>query len=107
MWYAIAMRIPPWLSLVIAGAVILFAIYRLYLAFGGPSDEERKAHRRGMLAMPRRQHGLIGVIFLIVGGALIATSLGWNPFRAEPEEAPVPAPVPGSAAQKPKGIVVD
>lgn len=107
MWYAIAMRIPPWLSLVIAGAVILFAIYRLWLAFGGPSDEERKTHRRGMLAMPRRQHGLIGVLFLLVAGALVATSLGWNPFQADAEPATAPTRGTGTSAGKPQGIVVE
>lgn len=100
--YGIDMSIPPWLSLLIASAVILFACYRLYLAFAGPSDEERKTHRRGMLAMPRRQHGAIGVLYLLVASALIATSLGWNPFAqkkaAEPDS--------GKRDEKP-GIVVE
>lgn len=97
------MRIPVWLSLLIASAVILFASYRLWLAFGGPSDDERRKHRRGMLAMPRRQHGAIGFIFLLVAGALIATSLGWNPFAREAAETPAPRDVPKA---KP-GIVVE
>ncbi|KAB2910623.1 MAG: hypothetical protein F9K40_02200 [Kofleriaceae bacterium] len=75
--------VPQWLALLIAGAVMLFGIYRLWLAFGGPSDEERAEHRRGLYAMPRRQHGLIGVIFVLVSGALVATAFGWNPFRAD------------------------
>ena len=61
--------VPQWLALLIAGAVILFGIYRLWLDFGGPSDEERAEHLRGLYAMPRRQHGLIGIIFLIIAGA--------------------------------------
>lgn len=98
------MRLPPWLSLAIAGAVILFAMYRLWLAFGGPSDEERKTHRRGMLAMPRRQHGAIGLIFLLVAGALVATSFGWNPFERESKvEEPAPAP----PRSPPGAIIVD
>ncbi len=81
--------IPQWLALLIAGAVILFGIYRLWLAFGGPSDEDRAEHRRGLYAMPRRQHGLIGIIFLLIAGALVATAFGWNPFRnAETPTAP-------------------
>ncbi len=97
------MRIPVWLSLLIACAVILFAGYRLWLAFGGPSDEERQKHRRGMLAMPRRQHGAIGFIFLLVAGALVATSLGWNPFQQEAAEPAAPTDAPKG---KP-GIVVE
>jgi hypothetical protein len=92
-----AMAIPPWLSLLVAGAVIVFAFYRLYLAFGGPSDEERAKVRHGMLKMPRRQHAAIGIIFLIVASALFATSFGFNPFRADKTEKPTPAPEPPRA----------
>jgi len=97
------MRIPVWLSLLIASAVILFASYRLWLAFGGPSDEERQKHRRGMLAMPRRHHGAIGLIFLLVAGALVATSLGWNPFG----NREVDAVAPDDAPKIKPGIVVE
>lgn len=89
------MRVPSWLAFIIAGAVILFGIYRLYLAFGGPSDEDRQQHRRGLYAMSRFQHGLIGVLFLLVGGSLLATALGWNPFASE--QAPQQEP------QRPRG----
>ncbi|MCL4226226.1 MAG: hypothetical protein KJZ91_17315 [Myxococcales bacterium] len=91
--------VPQWLSLLIAASVILFGVYRLWLAFAGPSDEERAEHRRGLLAMPRRQHGALGIIFLLVGAALVATSFGWNPFRREAATtAPAgpSAPAPGS-----------
>ncbi len=91
--------IPRWLSLLVASAVILFALYRLWLTFGGPSDAARAEHRRGMLAMPRRQHGAIGFIYLAVAAALIATSFGWNPFRRD-AEATAPASKP------PAGIIV-
>jgi hypothetical protein len=91
--------VPQWLALVIAGAVILFGIYRLWLAFGGPSDEERAQARRGLMAMPRRHHGMIGVIFLIIAGALVATAFGWNPFRKEDpaEHDPAEGETKGSA----------
>lgn len=84
--------VPQWLALLVAAAVILFGFYRLWLAFGGPPDEERAEARRGLLAMPRRQHGAIGIIFLLIAGALIATAFGWNPFRKEPAPS---APVDG------------
>ena len=95
--------VPQWLALLVAGAVILFAIYRLWLAFGGPSDEERAQERRGLLAMPRRQHGAIGIIFLLVAGALVATAFGWNPFRKAPQQA---APVEKKDPAKGSGIPV-
>ena len=34
----------------------------------------------GLYAMGRRTHVLIGVVYLLLGGALVATSFGWNPF---------------------------
>ncbi len=87
--------VPQWLALLVAGAVILFGIYRLWLAFGGPSDEARAEERRGLMGVPRRHHGAIGIIFMLVGGALIATSFGWNPFRTDE-----PGPVPGAVELK-------
>jgi hypothetical protein len=79
------MRVPQWLALVIAGAVILYGAYRLYLAVGGPDDEERSKHRRGLYATPRWHHGLVGVLLVLAGGALIATALGWNPLASQPQ----------------------
>lgn len=93
------MHVPQWLSFVIAGAVLLFGLYRLWLAFGGPSDQERAQARRGMLAMPRRQHAGIGILYLLVGTALVCTAFGWNPFRPQErgsERDPSP-PVPAKA----------
>lgn len=93
--------VPQWLALLVAAAVILFGIYRLWLAFGGPSDEERAEQRRGLLAMPRRQHGAIGIIFLLVAGALIGTAFGWNPFRKEATQQTAPVdkePAKGGSA---------
>ncbi len=96
--------VPQWLALIVAAAVILFGIYRLWLAFGGPSDEERAEQRRGLMAMPRRQHGAIGIIFLLVAGALIATAFGWNPFRKEQPAST--APVDGKSGGSGKGTAI-
>jgi len=88
------MHVPQWLALLIAGAVILFGFFRLYLAFAGPSDEERAQARRGLYAMPRWQHGLVGTLFLFVAGALIATAYGWNPVAQKVQPT---APAHGSS----------
>ena len=96
------MRIPQWLSILIAALVILFGAYRLWLAVSGPSDDERAKARRGLMAMSRRQHGLVGVLYLLVGGALLATSFGFNPFGGDK-----PAPTaPGAPARNPGAIQV-
>jgi hypothetical protein len=99
--------VPQWLALLIAGAVILFGIYRVWLAFGGPSDEERAQARRGLLAMPRRQHGAIGLIFLLVGGALIATAFGWNPFQKEAATPPAAPTAPADGATRGSAIPIN
>ena len=47
--------------------------------------------------MSPRTHLVIGVVYLLLGGALIATSFGWNPFGSmfgakadEPRRTPTP-----------------
>ena len=97
------MHVPQWLALLIAGAVILFGCFRIYLAVAGPSDDARAKARRGMYAMPRWQHGLVGVLFLLVAGALVATAFGWSPFAAKAVKVS-----PGTApAKHGKTIIVE
>src|SRR4051812_47900514 len=99
------MHVPLWLSLLIAGAVIGFGIYRLWLAFAGPSDEVRATERRGLMAMPRRSHGLVGFLYILVGAALLATSFGFNPFKRQ-SAAPPAAPAPASGTAHPTALPV-
>ena len=75
------MRIPVWLTLGVAALVILFGVYRIHIAITrkGEADERAKA-RGGLYAMGRRTHFLIGIVYLLLGAGLIATSFGWNPF---------------------------
>jgi uncharacterized iron-regulated membrane protein len=96
------MRIPVWLTIAIAVFVTGFGAYRIYLATKKPSPDA-EAPKRGFYRMGRRTHALIGVVYLLLGGALIATTLGWNPFgdsfavgsKTPPkDEAPQRAPVP-------------
>jgi hypothetical protein len=74
------MRVPVWLTLGIASLVCLFGLYRIRLAFRSGDADERTGARKGFYAMGRRTHLLIGVVYLLLGGALIATSFGFNPF---------------------------
>src|SRR5687768_2584050 len=96
------MRIPVWLTIAIAVFVTVFGAYRIYLATrkAAPDDGTPK---RGMHRMGRRTHALIGTVYLLLGAALVATTLGWNPFgnyfavdsKTPPkDEAPSKAPVP-------------
>ncbi|HET9482640.1 MAG TPA: hypothetical protein VFO79_01680 [Xanthomonadales bacterium] len=95
------MRIPVWLTIAIAVLVTSFGAFRIYLAFKKQPEDE--APRRGFYRMGRRTHFLIGFVYLLLGGALIATTLGWNPFgdmfavdskTPAKDEAPSKTPVP-------------
>jgi hypothetical protein len=103
------MRVPVWLTLGVALLVCLFGAYRIRLAFRSDAEDQRARERKGLYAMGRRTHFLVGVIYLLLGGALVATSFGWNPFsglvgprveapRKEPASTMSPAPrtAPGS-----------
>jgi len=74
------MRLPVWLTLGVALLVCVFGAYRIRIAFRSDEDDERARTRKGLYAMRRRTHFLIGVIYLLLGGALVATSFGWHPF---------------------------
>ncbi|HEY0191830.1 MAG TPA: hypothetical protein VGC42_11965 [Kofleriaceae bacterium] len=74
------MRVPVWLTLGVALLVCAFGLYRIWLAARPEIERADDRPRRGMYAMRKRTHLLIGVVYLLLGGALIATSFGWTPF---------------------------
>jgi hypothetical protein len=74
-------RIPVWLTLGIAILVIVFGVYRIHIAITRTGDADARAKARGGLyAMGRRTHFLVGVVYLLLGAGLVATTFGWNPF---------------------------
>jgi hypothetical protein len=85
------MRVPVWLTLGVAALVCIFGAYRIRLAFRSDEEDQRARARKGLYAMGRRTHFLIGVVYLLLGAALIAVSYGWNPWGGmfgPPTEAP-------------------
>ncbi len=74
------LRLPIWLTLGIAALVIIFGVYRIILSRRSDEDEARAQKRKGLYAMARRTHFLIGIVYLLLGGGLVAVSFGWNPF---------------------------
>lgn len=74
-------RIPVWLALTVAAFVVLFGAYRIKLGLTMSPDQEEAARRRGGLyGMGKRFHLFIGLIYLVMGGALTAMAFGWQPF---------------------------
>ena len=95
------MRIPVWLTLGVAALVIVFGVHRIRLSFRSEEEEARARQRKGLYAMGRRTHRLIGIVYLLLGAALVATSFGWSPFgdlfgpsTAVPKEKPTSTSVP-------------
>lgn len=77
------MRVPVWLTLGVALLVIIFGAFRIRLALRKPAPDEAGSGNlmgRGFYRMSSRTHLLIGIVYLLLGGGLIATSFGWNPF---------------------------
>jgi hypothetical protein len=101
------MRVPVWLTLGVALLVCLFGAYRIRLAFRSDAEDERARQRKGLYAMGRRTHFLVGVIYLLLGGALVATSFGWNPFSgvfassSGSGSGPASSPTPAAPAAPP------
>lgn len=101
-----------WLTLGVAGLVIIFGLYRILMVFRSSDEEARARERKGMFGLAGRTHFLIGVIYLLLGGALVATTFGWNPlagtFVTKPEsDAPAKSgksiPVAPPSAPAPSG----
>jgi hypothetical protein len=91
------MRVPVWLILGVAILVCGFGAYRIRLAFRSDADDERARAKKGLYAMARRTHFLIGLVYLLLGAALIATLYGWSPLGSVfgPPDAPAgPAAAP-------------
>ena len=74
------MRIPVWLTLAVAILVILFGAHRIRLSFRSEDEEAPARPRKGLYAMSRRTHRVIGTVYLLLGAALIGATFGWNPF---------------------------
>lgn len=91
-----------WIT-VFAIVVCAWGAYRIWLALrpkAPPEDDDGgPRRRRGLQAMAPRTHFLVGVVYLLLGGALIATAFGWNPLASMygPKTAP---PAKGAAPTK-------
>jgi hypothetical protein len=100
------MRVPVWLTLGVAVLVCVFGAYRIRMAFRSDEEDQRARERKGLYGMGRRTHFLIGVIYLLLGAGLIATTFGWNPLggligpRTEP-------PTRDAAPSKPGSVPID
>jgi hypothetical protein len=73
--------VPRWLLFLVAAWVIAFGVFRIVIALRPRRTEDGGPNfmRKGLYARGPRAHGLFGVIYLALGGFLIATGFGWTP----------------------------
>ncbi len=74
------LRIPVWLTLGVAALVIIFGVYRITLSRRTDEQEAVAKKRKGLYGMARRTHLLIGIVYILLGGGIVAATFGWNPF---------------------------
>ena len=76
------MMIPRWLLFLVAAWVIAFGVYRLRVARQKrDADPERPSFsRKGMFGRSPRSHIVFGVLYILLGGALVAMGFGWQPM---------------------------
>ena len=76
------MMIPSWLLFLVAAWVIAFGVYRLRVARQKRDvDPERPSFsRKGMFGRSPRSHIVFGVLYILLGVALVAMGLGWQPM---------------------------
>lgn len=73
---------PRWIYFVVAFWVLAFGVFRLYLATtrNRRGVDGRPDHmKRGLFARSARTHALYGVVYLLLGGYLVAIGLGYGP----------------------------
>ena len=104
------MHVPVWVTLGVAILVIGFGLYRIWMAVRkrDPEADAKKASAMGggFYRMSPRSHLFVGLMYLALGGALVATSFGWNPlggvFGPKTE-----TPAKDAAPAKPGSVPVD
>ena len=107
MWYLFTVHVPGWLTLGIGAVVILYGSYRIWVGTRKRDPDADVAKRgaigRGIYRMSPRTHLLVGIVYLLLGAALIATTYGWNPFgnafgpsteTPAPDKAPTKGTIP-------------
>ncbi len=78
------MALPAWVFFLVAVWVMAFGVFRIVVAVKRKrlleSDPERpNLMKRGLYALSPRTHILFGVVYLLLGGCLVAMGFGWQP----------------------------
>jgi len=79
------MVLPRWLVFVLAAWVVVFGVYRLWVAFRREGGDDKTPHWRqvSVFGRTKRAHAIYGIAYLLLGGMLLATGFGVQmPFAA-------------------------
>lgn len=110
------MHVPTWVTLGVAIIVIVFGLYRVRLSLKPQqkqSDDDAAPGKGGVMGggfyrMSPRAHLFIGIMYLALGGCLIATSFGWNPLgKAFGPSTEAPADKNATPTKGSGGVPVD
>ena len=77
--------IPRWLLFLVATWVLAFGTFRLFVARQRrraqkePDSDRPNFRRKGFYAQSPRRHLAFGVLYLLMGGVLVAMGFGWQP----------------------------
>lgn len=74
------MAIPVWVTLTVGIAALLYGAYRIRWSFRPRDESDTARPRRGMAAMSATMHRFVGIVYALLGAALIAASFGWSPI---------------------------
>ena len=69
------MSLPPWLTGLVAGVVLIYGVFRIKMALWGYQAQSSLRQHRGLYGMSRKHHILIGIIYLILGGLLMFNAM--------------------------------
>jgi hypothetical protein len=83
-------RLPEWLVILVGAVVVAFGLFRVRMAFRSKEEDFKARERGGLYAYPRRTHGLVGVLYIVMGVLLVLSGMGVRLFACNVRQAPPP-----------------
>ena len=79
-----AVALPAWIFFLVAVWVIAFGVFRIVVAvrrqkLAAKDPERPNFMKRGLYSLSPRTHILFGVVYILLGGCLVAMGFGWQP----------------------------
>jgi uncharacterized membrane protein len=80
----VAVALPAWIFFLVAVWVITFGVFRIVMAvkrskLASKDPDRPNFMKRGLYALSPRTHILFGIVYIVLGGCLVAMGFGWQP----------------------------